>query len=171
MKNKALKRLICGLSALLVCFSLFSFKLVPLAKRDTIANNNGYKLKTVIVDAGHGGNPVYGGHSAHSHFSHGASGSYSTERGVTLAVGLKLQAAIEKEFSNSVKVVLTRTTEDDVAFERRAEIANENKGDLFISLHCNALPDRRVRERGWHISTTNLFIKAQGWLIIQVKAF
>jgi N-acetylmuramoyl-L-alanine amidase len=145
MKNKALKRLICGLWALLVSFSLFSFKLVPLAKKDT-AINNGYKLKTVIIDPGHGGNPVYASHSTHSHFSHGASGSYSTERGVTLALAFKLQTAIEKEM-NGVKAVLTRTTEDDVAFERRAEIANENKGDLFISLHCNAMPDRIVRER------------------------
>jgi N-acetylmuramoyl-L-alanine amidase len=141
MKNKALKRLNYGLSALLVCFSLFSFKLVSTVKRDTIANNNGFKLKTIIVDPGHGGKPTGTGH-----FSHGANGSYSTERGVTLAVGLKLQAAIEKEFNNSVKVVLTRKNEDDVSLEHRSEIANENKGDLFISLHCNSLADRRVKE-------------------------
>ncbi len=140
MKNKALKRLNCGLSALLICFSLFSFKLVSTVKRDTIANNNGFKLKTIIVDAGHGGSPTGTGH-----FSHGASGSYSTERGVTLAIALKLQKAIEKELTDT-KVVLTRSTEDDVSWERRAAIANENKGNLFISLHCNSLADRVVRE-------------------------
>jgi N-acetylmuramoyl-L-alanine amidase len=61
-------------------------------------------------------------------------------------VALKLQKAIEKNV-DGVNAVLTRKTEDDVSFERRAEIANENKGDLFISLHCNALPDRTIRER------------------------
>ncbi|MDB5117536.1 MAG: hypothetical protein JWQ79_3028 [Mucilaginibacter sp.] len=140
MKNKALKRLICGLSALLVCFSLFSFKLVPILKKDTLVNR-GFKLKTIIVDAGHGGRPS----GSTGNFSHGASGSYSTERGVTLAIALKLQTAIEKEL-NGVKVVLTRKTEDDVSWQERSAIANENKGDLFISIHCNALPDRHVRE-------------------------
>ena len=42
--------------------------------------------------------------------------------------------------------MLTRNSDDDVSWQRRAEIANENKGDLFISLHCNSLPSRRVRE-------------------------
>ncbi|TSJ39461.1 N-acetylmuramoyl-L-alanine amidase [Mucilaginibacter corticis] len=140
MKNKALKRLIFGLVALPVCFSLFSFTLLPTTKIDTVVNS-GFKLKTIIVDAGHGGAPTGTGH-----FSHGASGSFSTERGVTLAVALKLQKAIEKNV-DGVHAVLTRKTEDDVSFEKRAEIANENKGDLFISLHCNALPDRVIRER------------------------
>jgi len=56
-----------------------------------------------------------------------------------------LQKELEKEIP-SLKVVLTRTTEDDVSLQRRAQIANENKGDLFISIHCNSLPDRRIRE-------------------------
>ncbi|MCC8426977.1 N-acetylmuramoyl-L-alanine amidase [Mucilaginibacter sp. UR6-11] len=143
MKNKALKRLIFGLLALPVCFSLFSFTLPSTIKKDTVVNK-GFKLKTIIVDAGHGGAP-----SGTGHFSHGASGSFSTERGVTLAIALKLQKAIEKEL-NSVKVVLTRSTEDDVSWERRSEIANENRGDLFISLHCNSLSDRVVREAVGH---------------------
>ncbi|HWZ36332.1 MAG TPA: N-acetylmuramoyl-L-alanine amidase, partial [Mucilaginibacter sp.] len=141
MKNKALKRLNYGLSALLVCFSLFSFKLVSTVKRDTIANNNGFKLKTIIVDPGHGVRPA----GAVGNFSPGAPGSYSFERNVTLAIALKLQKAIEKELTGT-KVVLTRSTEDDVSWERRSAIANENKGNLFISIHCNSLADRVVRE-------------------------
>jgi N-acetylmuramoyl-L-alanine amidase len=140
MKNKALKRLIFGLLASPVCFSLFSFTLIPQEKTDTIANS-GFKLKTVIVDAGHGDKTTGPGH-----FSRGADGSFSTERQVTLAVALKLQKAIEKNI-NGVNAVLTRKTPEDVSFERRAEIANENKGNLFISLHCNSLSDRTVRER------------------------
>jgi len=141
MKIKALKRLICGLSAFVISISLFPFKVQASTQTDTIINK-GFKLKTIIVDAGHGGNPP----SGKGHYSHGAKGAYSTERGVTLAIALKLQTAIEKEL-NGAKVVLTRTTEDDVDWQKRADIANENKGDVFISIHCNALPDRRVREQ------------------------
>jgi N-acetylmuramoyl-L-alanine amidase len=140
MKNKALKRLIFGILALPVCFSLFSFTTLSLVKSDT-TNTTGFKLKTVIVDAGHGDKTTGPGH-----FSRGADGSFSTERQVTLAVALKLQKAIEKNITG-VNAVLTRKTPEDVSFERRAEIANENKGDLFISLHCNSLSDHVVREK------------------------
>jgi N-acetylmuramoyl-L-alanine amidase len=145
MKNKALKRLIYVLSGIITCFSLFSFKLVnsvlvPSVKKDTVVSSR-LKIKTVIVDAGHGDKTTGPGH-----FSRGADGTFSTERQVTLAVALKLQNAIEKDI-NGVKSVLTRKTPEDVSFERRAEIANENKGDLFISIHCNALPDRTIKEQ------------------------
>ena len=141
MKNKALKRLIYSLSSFVISLSLFSFKPIDISKKDTTANNTGFKLKTIIVDPGHGVRPP----GSTGHFSPGASGSYSFERNVTLAIALKLQAAIEKDL-NGVKVVLTRKTEEDVSWPRRSEIANENKGDLFISIHCNALADRHVSE-------------------------
>jgi N-acetylmuramoyl-L-alanine amidase len=145
MKNKILNRLkraICGFAALIICFSLFSFTSKDIVKNDTVINNS-YKLKTIIIDAGHGVKPD---NAPPGHYSRGANGSFSTERNVTLALALKLQKAVEKDV-DGVKAVLTRTTEDDVSFERRAQIANENKGDLFISLHCNSLSDRVVRER------------------------
>src|ERR1700744_854098 len=138
MKNKALKRLICGFSTVVISLSLFSFKPINTIKTDTVLDNDsGFKIKTIIVDPGHGGRPS----GTTGNYSHGASGSYSHERIVTLAVGFKLRDAIEKEL-NGVKVVMTRTTEDDVSWQRRSQIANENKGDLFISLHCNSLGDR-----------------------------
>ena len=143
MKNKILKRLICSLSLSLISFSLFSFPSISLVKKDTVAGN-GYKIKTIIVDPGHGERPEV---TSGGHFSPGASGSYSNERDVTLAIALKLQTAVEKNMPG-VNVVLTRSTPTDVAWEKRAQIANENKGDLFISLHCNALPDKVVREHG-----------------------
>lgn len=139
MKNKILKRLICSLSLLLTSFSLFSSPLVNSVKKDTVANNSPYKIRTIIVDPGHGNK-----HTGEGHFSPGASGSYSYERNVTLAVAFKLQKAIEKDL-DGVKVVLTRTTDDDVNWQKRADIANQNKGDLFISLHCNSLPNRYRR--------------------------
>jgi len=140
MKNKALKRLICGLSLLLAFLPSLSFALINPLKSDTVTSN-GYKLKTIIVDAGHG-TRENGTHS-------GASGSYSTESNVTLAIALKLQKAIEKEMPD-VKVVMTRTTEADVGLKTRSEIANQNKGDLFVSIHCNSLSDTRKREAVGH---------------------
>jgi N-acetylmuramoyl-L-alanine amidase len=132
MKNKILnrlKRMICGFAAIIVCFSLFSFTSKDYIKKDTVVNNS-FKLKTIIVDAGHGGKKT------------GAFGSYSVEKNVTLAIALKLQKAIEKEM-NDVNVIMTRTTDDDVAFRSRADIANSNHGNVFISIHCNSLSDRR----------------------------
>ncbi len=139
MKNKALKRLIYGLLAFLISTTLFSFKIIDPIKKDTI--DSGFKIKTIIVDAGHGVRPLGGA----GHFSPGASGSYSNERDVTLAIAKKLQDAIEKEM-NGVKVIMTRKTEEDVSWQHRADIANANKGDLFISLHCNSLAPRHIRE-------------------------
>jgi N-acetylmuramoyl-L-alanine amidase len=136
MKNKALKRLIYGLLVLLASLPSFSFALVSSVQQDTVTSN-GYKLKTVVIDAGHGTRPN-GSHS-------GASGSYSTESNVTLAIALKLQKAIEKDIPD-IKVVMTRTTEADVGLKARSEIANTNKGDLFISIHCNSLSDTHRRE-------------------------
>jgi N-acetylmuramoyl-L-alanine amidase len=139
MKNKALKRLICGLLVLVSSLPFFCLAFNSSLNKDTVVNN-GYKIKTIVVDAGHGGP-----HSGPGHFSHGASGSYSSERNVTLAIAFKLQKAIEKDMA-SVRVVMTRTSDEDVSWQKRADIANENKGDLFISLHCNSLGDRRIRE-------------------------
>jgi N-acetylmuramoyl-L-alanine amidase len=139
MKIKALKRLIYSLSAFVICFTVFSFKSQASIKSDTLVNN-GFKIKTIIVDAGHGNRRPEGGR-----FSPGAEGLYSLERTVTLAIAQKLRIAIEKDIPD-VKVVMTRTTPDDVPFQKRSDIANQNKGDLFISIHCNALPNRTVRE-------------------------
>jgi N-acetylmuramoyl-L-alanine amidase len=145
MKNKILKRLICTFSLVLISFSLFSFPLYNF-KNDTLTSS-GYKLRTVIIDAGHGEYPPPG---IGGHYSRGASGSYSNERDVTLAIALKLQTAIEKDMAG-VKVVLTRSTPEDVSWEKRSEIANENNGDVFISIHCNSLPDKVEYSHGRRI--------------------
>jgi len=124
MKNRALKRYIYGL-ALILCLSGFnSYAFTVTTKKDTTA----FRVRTIVVDAGHGGHT-------------GAKGSYSTEEQVTLALALKLQKAIQKELKD-VNVVMTRTTPANVAWQTRSDIANAAKGDLFISLHCNALPDK-----------------------------
>jgi N-acetylmuramoyl-L-alanine amidase len=82
-------------------------------------------IRTIVIDAGHGGDD--GG-------SKGAQGTL--EKNVTLAVARKLKAAIEARLG--VRVLLTRDGDQAVASDQRAALANNNKADLFISLHANA---------------------------------
>lgn len=91
----------------------------------------GYKVKTIVIDAGHGGRKS------------GAAGSYSLEKNVALKVALKLGKKFEEEMPD-VKILYTRKTDVDVEFHKRAALANDNKADIFISIHCNSMPDRRV---------------------------
>jgi len=95
-------------------------------------------LKTIVVDAGHGLMPD-GGHN-------GAKGSYSYEDDICLSISRELVSQLEQALPD-VKIVETRTDENIVPLHRRAEIANENHGDLFISIHCNAMPPVHHSER------------------------
>ncbi|RYY37600.1 MAG: N-acetylmuramoyl-L-alanine amidase [Sphingobacteriaceae bacterium] len=145
MKIKTLKRLIYCFPVLLVSFSFFSLRTYATPVNHNLtdsAQRPGFKVKTVIVDAGHGG------------FRAGASGAYSVEKNVTLQIAFKLQKAIEKELKD-VKVVMTRTTDEDILWQKRAQIANENKGDLFVSIHCNSLADRVKYVKGKKVRTPN----------------
>ncbi|MCW3079214.1 MAG: N-acetylmuramoyl-L-alanine amidase [Segetibacter sp.] len=83
------------------------------------------KLKKIIIDAGHGGHDV------------GAGGKYSREKDIALGVALKLGKLIESEMPE-IDVVLTRTSDIYQSPPTKANIANFNKGDLFISIHCNS---------------------------------
>ena len=83
------------------------------------------KVNTVVLDAGHGGHDT------------GALGKNSREKDITLAIVLKLRDYIRDNMKN-VKVILTRSDDTFVELYRRAHIANENKADLFISVHCNS---------------------------------
>jgi N-acetylmuramoyl-L-alanine amidase len=141
MKNKAFKRLIYGLLAFVICFSNFSFITPSPPKRDTTVNS-GFKIKTIVIDAGHGGH------------DNGASGAYSKEKNVTLAIALKLRDAMLKDLKN-VNIVMTRTTDDFIELHRRAEIANKNQGNIFLSIHCNSLSDNRRKVNGRTVSIPN----------------
>lgn len=90
-------------------------------------------IDTIIIDAGHGGKDP------------GALGRHGLkEKDITLAVALKLGKLIEKEFPNT-KVVYTRKTDIFIPLWKRTKIANENRGKLFISLHCNSNNNRNAR--------------------------
>ncbi|MEO6611411.1 MAG: N-acetylmuramoyl-L-alanine amidase [Chitinophagaceae bacterium] len=95
-------------------------------------------IKTIIVDAGHGIMPN-GGHN-------GARGSYSYEDDICLAVSKELVKNFHNEMPE-IKIVESRPTEKITAIHRRAEIANENNGDLFICVHVNAAVPQRHSEQ------------------------
>jgi N-acetylmuramoyl-L-alanine amidase len=82
-------------------------------------------IRTIVVDAGHGGD------------EEGARGPDGTlEKNVTLNVARKLKAALEARLG--VRVILTRDADATVGLDERAALANNNKADLFVSLHANA---------------------------------
>ena len=96
------------------------------------AQGESYRVKTIVIDPGHGGNKP------------GARGSFSTEKNVALEVALKLAKKFEEDMPD-MKVLLTRKTDVDVDFLKRAAIANNAKADLFISIHCNSVASSRAR--------------------------
>lgn len=84
-----------------------------------------FAVKTVVIDAGHGGKDP------------GCHGSKYKEKDIALAVALKLGKYLEDNFKD-VKVIYTRKTDVFVDLQERANIANRAKADLFICIHCNS---------------------------------
>ena len=82
-------------------------------------------LRTVVIDPGHGGA---------DNGARGAGGGL--EKGVSLSVARRLKAALEGRLG--VRVILTRDGDSGLGLDERAAVANNNKADLFISLHANA---------------------------------
>lgn len=94
-----------------------------------------YQLRTVVIDAGHGGH------------DHGCSGIHSKEKHIALNISKKLGRYINSKFPK-VKVIYTREKDIFIPLHTRAEIANKNKADLFISIHCNAINKQKHLVRG-----------------------
>lgn len=89
--------------------------------------STGPAVRLAVIDPGHGGD---------DDGSAGASGTL--EKDITLAIARQLRDAIESRIG--LRVILTRERDEAVAPDTRAAIANNNKADLFISLHANASP-------------------------------
>jgi N-acetylmuramoyl-L-alanine amidase len=104
------------------------------------------KLKTIIVDAGHGGT------------DYGAVGQYenslrSNEKDVTLAISKKLVEELKKRLPD-VNTIPTRTTDIYQSPTEKARIANQNNGDLFICIHADSGPLKTgKRQTGSHTVT------------------
>jgi N-acetylmuramoyl-L-alanine amidase len=100
----------------------------------------GLKVRRVVIDAGHGGRDV------------GAIGKAGThESQITLAIARKLRRRLE---ALGLEVLLTRDGDQTVSLESRTAFANERRADLFLSIHCNAAKNRKLR--GIETYTLNL---------------
>lgn len=97
------------------------------------------KIRTIIVDAGHGGP------------DHGAIGQYenslrSREKDITLDISNKLVQELRKQMPD-VQIVPTRTTDIYQSPVEKAQIANNNKGDLFLCIHADSGPLKTGRRQ------------------------
>ena len=107
-----------------IVFVLIAITLLTSSSSHT---KNDFEVKTLIIDAGHGGKDP------------GTSGAYTKEKDIVLSVALKFGNYV-KQYLPDVKVVYTRSKDNFVTLKGRQKIANENEGDVFISIHANALP-------------------------------
>ena len=130
MKRRILN-ILCIATSLLLAFSL--------APRALAAETN----FTVVIDAGHGGHDP------------GAIGRKGKEKNINLSVALKLGRLIKQNCPDT-RVVYTREKDVFVPLHRRAEIANEVKANLFISIHTNSLASRNSKVSGTETYTLGL---------------
>ena len=120
------------------------------------------KKFTLVIDAGHGG------HDA------GAIGAITKEKIINLNVALAFGRLVERNCKD-VKVIYTRKTDVFVPLHTRADIANKAKADLFISIHTNALPKKRISRGletytlGMHRAADNLDVAKRENSVILIE--
>ena len=90
-----------------------------------------YRIKTVIIDPGHGG------------YDPGTHGVSTLEKDLVLSVGKKLRDLLTEKYPQ-IKVIMTRDKDVFIPLYQRAKIANDANADLFISIHANFMPKSSV---------------------------
>jgi len=95
----------------------------------TAQGSGGKKIKTIVLDPGHGGKDP--GAIGHNGFK---------EKEIVLAVGLKLKSKLEEK---GFTVKMTRDSDEFIELGKRPKMASDWGGDLFLSLHCNAIEKAR----------------------------
>lgn len=95
-----------------------------------VKNASKWFLDVIVIDAGHGGVDA------------GAIGVNNvSEKTVTLAIAKRVQSLIHERMPQT-RVVMTRENDSFVELFKRTQIANEAKGKLFVSIHCNSMPKK-----------------------------
>lgn len=132
-----------------ISLSLFFLSIVFLASsfiyndsQEENKTNPPKKNFTVVIDPGHGGDKP------------GAYGHKSKEKDIVLEVSKKLKKKLEEELG--INVILTRSTDVDVPFRTRSEIANKNHADLFLSIHANSA--NTTRRKNPHVVGTETLV-------------
>ena len=126
------------------------FSLLFMLASFTPVGQKNYKVRKVVIDAGHGGKDP------------GTHGVLSQEKDVALDIALELGAIINK-YLPDVEVIYTRKDNTFVELEERAAIANRAGADVFISVHCNAVGNPEVHGTetyimGTHVTKQNLAV-------------
>lgn len=116
--NRKIVKNITVISGISLILLLFSF---------TEVNVRDNKIRTIVIDAGHGGKDS------------GTSGSFSKEKDITLSIAMELGKTIEK-YIDDVNIIYTRDDDSFPSLNERANLANDKNADLFISIHCNSAP-------------------------------
>ena len=112
-----------------IVFFLLLFSFLSSFSQISSKKSQSFNVKTIVIDAGHGGHDP------------GCLGSSSKEKHICLGVALKLGKLI-KSYCSDVKVIYTRDKDEFVKLHERANIANRNKADLFISIHANSAQNK-----------------------------
>jgi N-acetylmuramoyl-L-alanine amidase len=111
------------LGAVLALFNVSAFAVNP----DSLG------VRTIIIDPGHGGKDP------------GCLGLHSHEADVALDISLKFGKMLKEKYGSSIRVIYTRTTDEFVGLQERANMANKYKGDLFICIHANASENKESK--------------------------
>ncbi|WP_020596999.1 N-acetylmuramoyl-L-alanine amidase family protein [Spirosoma panaciterrae] len=137
----------------------------PQDKEATQENDAPNQLRTIVLDAGHGGKDP------------GTHGRYAKEKTINLDLVLLLGRKIKEKHPN-VRVIYTRTSDHFVELLERGAIANRNRADLFISIHCNASPSSsrvygtETYTLGLHRTQSNLDVaRRENAVILQEKNY
>ncbi len=136
-----------------------------LLKTDPVGIDNGderYILRKVVLDAGHGGK------------DHGCSGKHSHEKDVALDITLRVGQMIKNHYPD-VEVIYTRDKDEFIPLHERANIANQSRADLFISIHCNTASKNSVKGSetfvmGLHRAADNLEVARRENASIMLEA-
>jgi N-acetylmuramoyl-L-alanine amidase len=135
------------------------------ADADAPSETRSNLLRTVVLDAGHGGKDP------------GTHGRYANEKTINLELILQLGRKIKANFPN-IRVIYTRSTDHFVDLYERGAIANRNRADLFISIHCNASPSSsrvygtETYTLGLHRTQSNLDVaRRENAVILQEKNY
>lgn len=131
------------------------------------AETQATKPFTVVLDAGHGGK------------DYGCRGKITNEKTIVLDVAKKIESLIKKEYSDSIKPILTRKDDTFIPLDERAAIANDANADLFVSIHVNSVAAKsRGREKvhgasvytvGLHKSEANLAVAMRENGVIELE--
>ncbi len=129
---------ICFISTILVIFIPKNYI------ENILAQNNGRIIETIIIDAGHGGKDPG---------TIGLSGVF--EKDIVFSIALKLKDILESEYSD-LKVILTRDKDEFIELKDRGKIANDNNGNLFLSIHANYKKSEENDKNGFEIYILDL---------------